>query len=277
MCSSSSTDSCPISALRRSPMVKKSTLMWVDRRRLQNQTFSWLIYSVCLRQDIHRKRMEKDLSELQSLIEAHFIQRKKEEEELIALVNRIVRVLLCSMKYISSYMFGRLCTFVFSHFAGKYCVFIPLTPNKCSHIYKIPLQIFKTRDKLSPHNTIKPSKHRQVQQQWYYFQEKRRAERAEQQRVRAEREKERQARLAVSSHGLKAFKDGCFSSVWPGGAPCRRRKSARSWRSSARSWMKMPRRRRSSPTWPSSTALHKRSEPEVYRSHMNGLKYECSI
>uniref|UniRef100_A0A4W6F3Q1 Troponin T2d, cardiac n=1 Tax=Lates calcarifer TaxID=8187 RepID=A0A4W6F3Q1_LATCA len=40
--------------------------------------------------DIHRKRQEKDLSELQSLIEAHFIQRKKEEEELIALVNRIV-------------------------------------------------------------------------------------------------------------------------------------------------------------------------------------------
>ncbi|XP_053283902.1 troponin T2d, cardiac isoform X1 [Pleuronectes platessa] len=64
--------------------------------------------------DIHRKRLDKDLSELQSLIEAHFIQRKKEEEELIALVNRI---------------------------------------------------------------------------------EKRRAERAEQQRVRAEREKERQARL----------------------------------------------------------------------------------
>uniref|UniRef100_A0AAY4C2R5 Troponin T2e, cardiac n=1 Tax=Denticeps clupeoides TaxID=299321 RepID=A0AAY4C2R5_9TELE len=65
--------------------------------------------------DIHRKRQEKDLSELQSLIEAHFIQRKKDEEDLIALVNRI---------------------------------------------------------------------------------EKRRAERAEQQRVRAEREKERQARLA---------------------------------------------------------------------------------
>ncbi|XP_075998027.1 troponin T2d, cardiac [Genypterus blacodes] len=65
--------------------------------------------------DIHRKRQEKDLSELQSLIEAHFVQRKKEEEELIALVNRI---------------------------------------------------------------------------------ENRRAERAEQQRVRAERERERQARLA---------------------------------------------------------------------------------
>ncbi|CAL9696901.1 unnamed protein product [Knipowitschia caucasica] len=39
--------------------------------------------------DIHRKRQEKDLSELQSLIEAHFVQRKKEEEELITLVNRI--------------------------------------------------------------------------------------------------------------------------------------------------------------------------------------------
>ncbi|XP_041966667.1 troponin T2d, cardiac isoform X1 [Alosa sapidissima] len=65
--------------------------------------------------DIHRKRQEKDLSELQSLIEAHFVQRKKDEEDLLSLVNRI---------------------------------------------------------------------------------EKRRAERAEQQRIRSEREKERQARLA---------------------------------------------------------------------------------
>ncbi|XP_024859384.1 troponin T2d, cardiac isoform X2 [Kryptolebias marmoratus] len=39
--------------------------------------------------DIYRKRQEKDLAELQSLIEAHFIQRKKDEEELITLVNRI--------------------------------------------------------------------------------------------------------------------------------------------------------------------------------------------
>ncbi|XP_026856390.1 troponin T, cardiac muscle isoforms isoform X2 [Electrophorus electricus] len=39
--------------------------------------------------DIHRKRMEKDLTELQSLIEAHFESRKKEEEELIALTSRI--------------------------------------------------------------------------------------------------------------------------------------------------------------------------------------------
>ncbi|XP_042781591.1 troponin T, cardiac muscle isoform X3 [Panthera tigris] len=65
--------------------------------------------------DIHRKRMEKDLNELQTLIEAHFENRKKEEEELISLKDRI---------------------------------------------------------------------------------EKRRAERAEQQRIRNEREKERQARLA---------------------------------------------------------------------------------
>uniref|UniRef100_A0A3P9BJS9 Troponin T, cardiac muscle isoforms n=1 Tax=Maylandia zebra TaxID=106582 RepID=A0A3P9BJS9_9CICH len=75
--------------------------------------------------DIYRKRQEKDLSELQSLIEAHFVQRKKEEEELIALVNRI---------------------------------------------------------------------------------EKRRSERAEQQRIRAEREKERQNRLAVRTEKLKRQK-----------------------------------------------------------------------
>ncbi|XP_019493687.1 PREDICTED: troponin T, cardiac muscle isoform X3 [Hipposideros armiger] len=65
--------------------------------------------------DIHRKRMEKDLNELQTLIEAHFENRKKEEEELVSLKDRI---------------------------------------------------------------------------------EKRRAERAEQQRIRSEREKERQARMA---------------------------------------------------------------------------------
>ncbi|XP_064491807.1 troponin T, cardiac muscle [Pseudopipra pipra] len=65
--------------------------------------------------DIHRKRMEKDLNELQALIEAHFESRKKEEEELLSLKDRI---------------------------------------------------------------------------------EKRRAERAEQQRIRSEREKERQARMA---------------------------------------------------------------------------------
>ncbi|XP_076852459.1 troponin T, slow skeletal muscle isoform X2 [Brachyhypopomus gauderio] len=41
--------------------------------------------------DIHRKRMEKDLLELHTLIEAHFVQRKKEEEELIGLKERIER------------------------------------------------------------------------------------------------------------------------------------------------------------------------------------------
>lgn len=41
--------------------------------------------------DIHRKRMEKDLLELQTLIEAHFEQRKKDEEELLGLKDRIER------------------------------------------------------------------------------------------------------------------------------------------------------------------------------------------
>ncbi|XP_042330663.1 troponin T, slow skeletal muscle isoform X1 [Sceloporus undulatus] len=39
--------------------------------------------------DIHRKRMEKDLLELQTLIDVHFEQRKKEEEELVGLMSRI--------------------------------------------------------------------------------------------------------------------------------------------------------------------------------------------
>ncbi|XP_043915669.1 troponin T, slow skeletal muscle isoform X3 [Protopterus annectens] len=39
--------------------------------------------------DIHRKRMEKDFLELQTLIDVHFEQRKKEEEELIFLKERI--------------------------------------------------------------------------------------------------------------------------------------------------------------------------------------------
>ncbi|KAM6957827.1 troponin T, slow skeletal muscle [Aplochiton taeniatus] len=41
--------------------------------------------------DIHRKRMDKDLLELQTLIDVHFEQRKKEEEELIGLKDRIER------------------------------------------------------------------------------------------------------------------------------------------------------------------------------------------
>uniref|UniRef100_A0A8C2Z5N1 Troponin T, slow skeletal muscle n=1 Tax=Cyclopterus lumpus TaxID=8103 RepID=A0A8C2Z5N1_CYCLU len=41
--------------------------------------------------DIHRKRMEKDLLELHTLIDVHFDQRKKDEEELIGLKDRIER------------------------------------------------------------------------------------------------------------------------------------------------------------------------------------------
>lgn len=44
---------------------------------------------------MYRKRQEKDLAELQSLIEAHFVQRHKDEEELVALVNRIVSQSVC--------------------------------------------------------------------------------------------------------------------------------------------------------------------------------------
>ncbi|XP_028302981.1 troponin T, cardiac muscle isoforms-like isoform X2 [Gouania willdenowi] len=39
--------------------------------------------------DIHKKRKEKDLTELQTLIEDHFEKRKKEEEELVSLTDRI--------------------------------------------------------------------------------------------------------------------------------------------------------------------------------------------
>ncbi|XP_024901896.1 troponin T, fast skeletal muscle [Pteropus alecto] len=41
--------------------------------------------------DIQKKRQNKDLMELQALIDSHFEARKKEEEELIALKDRIVR------------------------------------------------------------------------------------------------------------------------------------------------------------------------------------------
>ncbi|XP_061662176.1 troponin T, slow skeletal muscle-like isoform X5 [Syngnathoides biaculeatus] len=41
--------------------------------------------------DLHRKRVEKDFNDLQGLIELHFSNRQKEEEELVALRNRIER------------------------------------------------------------------------------------------------------------------------------------------------------------------------------------------
>lgn len=59
---------------------------------LNNNLFNLnpLSFPLSFSQDIHRKRMEKDLLELQSLIDVHFDQRKKEEEELIGLKDRIV-------------------------------------------------------------------------------------------------------------------------------------------------------------------------------------------
>ncbi|XP_026107083.1 troponin T, cardiac muscle isoforms-like isoform X2 [Carassius auratus] len=39
--------------------------------------------------DLHRKRLEKDFNELQSLIQLHFSTRQKEEDELVSLKNRI--------------------------------------------------------------------------------------------------------------------------------------------------------------------------------------------
>jgi len=41
--------------------------------------------------DLHRKRLEKDFNDLQGLIELHFSNRQKEEEELISLRSRIER------------------------------------------------------------------------------------------------------------------------------------------------------------------------------------------
>lgn len=45
-------------------------------------------------QDIQKKRQNKDLMELQALIDSHFEARKKEEEELVALKERIVSPLV---------------------------------------------------------------------------------------------------------------------------------------------------------------------------------------
>ncbi|XP_077956628.1 troponin T, cardiac muscle isoforms [Gasterosteus aculeatus] len=41
--------------------------------------------------DLHRRRLEKDFDDLQTLIESHFSARQKEEEELLALRGRIER------------------------------------------------------------------------------------------------------------------------------------------------------------------------------------------
>lgn len=99
----------------------------------------------CRLQDIQKKRQNKDLMELQALIDSHFEARKKEEEELIALKDRIVRGAAPR---------------------GEGPRAPPGQPG------------------LAADPRLRP-------------QEKRRAERAEQQRIRAEKERERQNRLAV--------------------------------------------------------------------------------
>lgn len=51
-------------------------------------------------QDIQKKRQNKDLVELQALIDTHFECRKKEEEELIALKERIVSPVASSFHFL---------------------------------------------------------------------------------------------------------------------------------------------------------------------------------
>lgn len=143
-------------------------------------------------QDIHRKRVEKDLLELQTLIEVHFEQRKREEEELIALKDRIV-----SWGPGVPNFFQAPCFF---------CIWVVLRSwGGVSHA----VQGTKW---LSPPAWLGPIHPGRVVGRWGYwdpcpslggpqFQERRRAERAEQQRVRTEKERERQAKLAVGIPG----------------------------------------------------------------------------
>lgn len=42
-----------------------------------------------LNEDFYKKRLEKDLAELKKMIETHFVQRKKDEEDLVQLETRI--------------------------------------------------------------------------------------------------------------------------------------------------------------------------------------------
>lgn len=98
--------------------------------------------------------MEKDLMELQTLIEVHFESRKKEEEELVQLKERIVSAPHYSQSNVN-------------HFP-------PQTLQICFRICFNEMW-------------------------WSVAQEKRRSERAEQHRIRSERDKERQKRLEVES------------------------------------------------------------------------------
>lgn len=59
-------------------------------KRQTQRNFTTIVLLYWPLQDIQKKRQNKDLIELQALIDAHFECRKKEEEELIALKDRIV-------------------------------------------------------------------------------------------------------------------------------------------------------------------------------------------
>lgn len=61
---------------------------WPGRTELRRD--GGILTGVARPQDIQKKRQNKDLMELQALIDSHFEARKKEEEELIALKERIV-------------------------------------------------------------------------------------------------------------------------------------------------------------------------------------------
>uniref|UniRef100_A0A8C5YP47 Troponin T, slow skeletal muscle n=1 Tax=Marmota marmota marmota TaxID=9994 RepID=A0A8C5YP47_MARMA len=123
--------------------------------------------------------MEKDLLELQTLIDVHFEQRKKEEEELIALKERIVSGALGrppSPRCASPDLGGRELPLVRSRGGG--------CGNGRSGLLST-LGPRLGRDGRAP-PTLSSS----------CPQERRRAERAEQQRFRTEKERERQAKLA---------------------------------------------------------------------------------
>lgn len=123
---------------------------------LCGQVIGLWFWSCFTSQDIHRKRMEKDLTELQTLIEDHFEKRKKEEEELLSLTDRIV----------------------WPH----YCCLL-----KCPRYHIILFTLFLLHFLFSP---CVPACNQPPQ-------ERRRSERAEQMKIRAERERERQKIAAV--------------------------------------------------------------------------------
>lgn len=95
--------------------------------------------------------MEKDFLELQTLIDVHFEQRKKEEEELIGLKERIV---ISDLDHLSFFFRKSFCT--------QFSLCFALIVGHSVH------------------------------------QERRRSERADQQRFRAEKERDRQTRIAVN-------------------------------------------------------------------------------